>query len=72
LRAASQGELKGILNYTDAPLVSSDFNHDPASGTVDAGLTRVNGALVKVCAWYDNEWGFSHRMLDTAMALARA
>jgi len=70
LRQAAGGELKGILNYTEAPLVSSDFNHDPASGTVDAGLTRVNGTLVKVCAWYDNEWGFSHRMLDTAMALA--
>lgn len=72
LKEASQGELKGILNYTEEPLVSGDFNHDPASSTVDAGLTKVNGALVKVLAWYDNEWGFSSRMLDTAVALAKA
>ncbi len=72
LKAASQGELKGILNYCDGPLVSSDFNHDPASSTYDATLTKVIGRLVKVCAWYDNEWGFSNRMLDTTVALANA
>ncbi|MEJ2602268.1 MAG: type I glyceraldehyde-3-phosphate dehydrogenase [Gammaproteobacteria bacterium] len=73
LKEASEGELKGILAYNDAPLVSVDFNHDPASSTYDATLTKVmQGTLVKVCAWYDNEWGFSNRMLDTALALARA
>ena len=73
LRAASQGELKGILNYSDGPLVSVDFNHDPASSTYDATLTKViDGTLVKVCSWYDNEWGFSNRMLDTALAWSRA
>jgi glyceraldehyde 3-phosphate dehydrogenase len=73
LRAASEGALKGILDYTEEPLVSVDFNHNPASGTVDAQLTKVlNGTLVKVCAWYDNEWGFSNRMLDTTLAWARA
>ena len=69
LRSASQGELKGILNYSDGPLVSVDFNHDPASSTYDATLTKIiDGTLVKVCSWYDNEWGFSNRMLDTALA----
>jgi glyceraldehyde 3-phosphate dehydrogenase len=73
LRAASEGALKGILDYTEEPLVSVDFNHNPASGTVDAQLTKVlEGTLVKVCAWYDNEWGFSNRMLDTTLAWARA
>jgi len=72
LRAASQSELKGILAYTDEPLVSIDFNHDPASSTVDAALTKVSGRLAKVCAWYDNEWGFSNRMLDTTLAFANA
>jgi glyceraldehyde 3-phosphate dehydrogenase len=73
LRAASQGELKGILNYSDGPLVSVDFNHDPASSTYDATLTKIiDGTLVKVCSWYDNEWGFSNRMLDTALAWSRA
>ena len=73
LRSASQGELKGILNYSDGPLVSVDFNHDPASSTYDATLTKViDGTLVKVCSWYDNEWGFSNRMLDTALAWSRA
>ena len=72
LRAASNGALKGILEYTEEPLVSVDFNHHPASGTVDAQLTKVlDGTLVKVCAWYDNEWGFSNRMLDTTLAWAR-
>ena len=71
LKAAAEGELKGVLAYTDAPLVSIDFNHDPASSTYDASLTKVlGGTLVKVCAWYDNEWGFSNRMLDTAQVMA--
>ncbi|SOZ08443.1 type I glyceraldehyde-3-phosphate dehydrogenase [Cupriavidus taiwanensis] len=72
LQAAAQGELKGILDYNAAPLVSVDFNHNAASSTFDATLTKVNGTLVKVSAWYDNEWGFSNRMLDTAVALAGA
>jgi glyceraldehyde 3-phosphate dehydrogenase len=73
LKEASEGELKGVLAYNDEPLVSIDFNHDPASSTYDAGLTKVmQGTLVKVCAWYDNEWGFSNRMLDTALALVNA
>jgi len=71
--AASEGELKGVLAYNDEPLVSVDFNHDPASSTFDAGLTKVmQGTLVKVCAWYDNEWGFSNRMLDTAIVFHNA
>ena len=62
-----------FLGYTDEPLVSIDFNHSPLSATVDAGMTRVcGGNLVKVCAWYDNEWGFSNRMLDTTIALMNA
>ncbi len=73
LHAAADGTLKGILDYTEEPLVSIDFNHNPASGTVDAQLTKVlDGTLVKVCAWYDNEWGFSNRMLDTTLAWSRA
>jgi len=73
LRAAANGHLKGVLAYNDEPLVSADFNHDPASSTYDATLTKViDGTLVKVCAWYDNEWGFSNRMLDTALAWSRA
>jgi len=73
MKAASEGELKGILNYNTEPLVSSDFNHDPASSTFDASLTKVaEGTLVKVCSWYDNEWGFSNRMLDTTLAWSRA
>jgi len=70
--AADAGPLAGILNYNTAPLVSVDFNHDPASSTFDATLTKVSGRLVKVSAWYDNEWGFSNRMLDTAIALMAA
>jgi glyceraldehyde 3-phosphate dehydrogenase len=70
---ASQNELKGVLAYCDEPLVSIDFNHDPASSTYDSTLTKVmQGTLVKVVSWYDNEWGFSNRMLDTTMALANA
>jgi glyceraldehyde 3-phosphate dehydrogenase len=73
LRAAANGRLKGVLAYSDEPLVSADFNHDPASSTYDSTLTKViDGTLVKVCAWYDNEWGFSNRMLDTALAWSRA
>jgi glyceraldehyde 3-phosphate dehydrogenase len=73
MKEASEGELKGVLAYNDEPLVSVDFNHDPASSTYDAGLTKVmEGTFVKVCSWYDNEWGFSNRMLDTAVALVNA
>ena len=73
LKAASDGPLNGVLAYNDGPLVSIDFNHDPASSTYDATLTKVmGGSLVKVCSWYDNEWGFSNRMLDTTLALMNA
>ncbi|MCF6202901.1 MAG: type I glyceraldehyde-3-phosphate dehydrogenase [Methylococcaceae bacterium] len=73
LTSASNGSLKGILNINDKPLVSIDFNHDPASSTYDKSLTKVvNGRLVKVLSWYDNEWGFSNRMLDTTIALMNA
>ncbi|MDX1516221.1 MAG: type I glyceraldehyde-3-phosphate dehydrogenase [Woeseiaceae bacterium] len=73
LKKASEGPLKGVLAYNDAPLVSADFNHNPASSTYDATLTKViDGTLVKVIAWYDNEWGFSNRMLDTTVALMKA
>ena len=73
VKAAAGGQLQGILAYSDAPLVSVDFNHDPASSTYDATLTKViEGTMVKVCSWYDNEWGFSNRMLDTTLAWSRA
>jgi len=73
VKAAAAGPLKGVLNYTEAQLVSIDYNHDPASSTYDATLTKIiDGNLVKVCSWYDNEWGFSNRMLDTALAWAKA
>ena len=73
LKAASEGELKGILGYNTEPLVSIDFNHDPRSSIFDSTQTRViGGTLVKVLAWYDNEWGFSNRMLDTTLALVNA
>jgi glyceraldehyde 3-phosphate dehydrogenase len=73
LKAASEDELKGVLDYNDGPLVSIDFNHNPASSIYDATLTKVmGGTLVKVCSWYDNEWGFSNRMLDTTIALVNA
>jgi len=73
MKDASEGALKGVLAYNDEPLVSVDFNHDPASSTYDAGLTKVmEGTLVKVLSWYDNEWGFSCRMLDTTVALMNA
>ena len=73
VKAAAAGPLKGVLAYTEAPLVSVDYNHDPASSTYDATLTKViDGTIVKVCSWYDNEWGFSNRMLDTALAWSKA
>ena len=71
VQAASEGDLNGVLAYTEEPLVSIDFNHHPASSIFDAGLTKVSGNLVKICTWYDNEWGFSNRMLDTTLAFAR-
>lgn len=70
--ASESGPLAGILGYNKAPLVSSDFNHDPRSSIFEATLTKVSGRLVKVSAWYDNEWGFSNRMLDTSVALMAA
>jgi len=73
LKAASDDPLKGVLAYNDGPLVSIDFNHDPASSTYDSTLTKVmGGSLVKVCSWYDNEWGFSNRMIDTTLAMMKA
>jgi len=72
MRDAADGELKGILAYSKEQLVSVDFNHNPVSSTYDATLTRVIGRLVKVCSWYDNEWGFANRMLDAALALHNA
>jgi len=71
LKAAADGPMKGVLDYTDQPLVSSDFNHYSASSTVDSLETAVlEGKLVRVLSWYDNEWGFSNRMIDTAGAMA--
>jgi glyceraldehyde 3-phosphate dehydrogenase len=73
LRTAANGPLKHILAYTDEQLVSVDYNHDAHSSIYDATMTRIiDGNLVKVCAWYDNEWGFSNRMIDTALAWSRA
>ena len=73
MKAAAAGALKGVLEYSDEPLVSSDFNHNAASSTFDATMTKVSdGTLVKACSWYDNEWGFSNRMLDTTVALMGA
>jgi glyceraldehyde 3-phosphate dehydrogenase len=73
LRDASNGELKGVLAYNEAPLVSIDFNHNPASSIYDSTLTKVmGGTCVKLISWYDNEWGFSNRMLDTTVALMAA
>jgi glyceraldehyde 3-phosphate dehydrogenase len=73
IKEASEGSMKGVLNYTEKQLVSIDYNHDPASSTYDATMTRVSeGTLVKVCSWYDNEWGFSNRMLDTTIAWSKA
>ena len=71
LKAAAEGPLKGVLAYTDEPLVSIDFNHDSASSTIDSLETAViDGKLVRVLSWYDNEWGFSNRMVDTAGVMA--
>ena len=73
MKAASEsGPLAGLLGYNKSPLVSIDFNHDPRSSVFEATLTQVSGRLVKVSSWYDNEWGFSNRMLDTTMALMAA
>ena len=73
LKAASEGSLKGILEYNDKPLVSVDFNHNPASSIYESSLTKVmEGNFVKVLSWYDNEWGFSNRMIDTTIALHNA
>ena len=73
LTAASEGPLKGILVINKLPLVSVDFNHNPASSIYEAHSTYVlNGNFVKVLSWYDNEWGFSNRMLDTTVALVNA
>ena len=70
--AAANGPLKGILGVNDKPLVSSDFNHDPRSSIFDLkGTTVVDGTFCRVVAWYDNEWGFSNRMSDTAVAMGR-
>jgi glyceraldehyde 3-phosphate dehydrogenase len=72
LKAAAEGPLKGILAYSEEPLVSIDYNHNPASSTVDSLETAVlEGKLVRILSWYDNEWGFSNRMVDTAAAMAR-
>lgn len=72
MKEASEGVLKGILTYNTEQLVSVDFNHNPASSNFDSTLTKVSGRLVKVSSWYDNEWGFSSRMLDTTVALMSA
>jgi len=72
MKRAAQQELKGILGTTDAPNVSIDFNHDPHSSTFHMDQTKVmNGTLVRVLSWYDNEWGFSNRMADTAVAMGK-
>ena len=73
VKAASEGALKDILGYNSKPLVSIDFNHNPHSSVFDETLTKVTGGtFVKVCSWYDNEWGFSNRMLDMTIALMNA
>jgi glyceraldehyde 3-phosphate dehydrogenase len=73
MQEAAAGAMHGIIAYNEAPLVSIDFNHDAHSATFDATLTKcIDGTLVKVCAWYDNEWGFSNRMLDTTLAWSKA
>ena len=73
IRAAADGPMKGVLGYTDEPLVSIDFNHDPHSSIFHMDQTKVmDGTMVRILTWYDNEWGFSNRMSDTAIALANA
>ena len=69
LKIAAEGELKGILDYSDKPLVSCDYNHNAHSSNFDSLQTKVNGSLVKVMSWYDNEWGFCNRMLDNTLAI---
>jgi glyceraldehyde 3-phosphate dehydrogenase len=72
LKAAAEGPLKGILEYCEAPLVSHDFNGNPASSIIDALTTNViGGNMVKVISWYDNEWGYSNRLLDLVRYVAR-
>ena len=72
LKAASEGALKGVLDYSDEPLVSIDYNHCAASSTIDSlETTVIDGQLVRVLSWYDNEWGFSNRMVDTAGAMGK-
>jgi glyceraldehyde 3-phosphate dehydrogenase len=72
IKAAADGPMKGVLGYTTAPNVSMDFNHDPHSSIFHIDQTKVmDGVLVSVLSWYDNEWGFSNRMADTAVAMAR-
>jgi len=72
IRAAADGKLKGVLGYTDKPLVSSDFNHDPHSSIFHCDQTKVmDGTMVRILTWYDNEWGFSNRMADTAVAMGK-
>jgi len=72
MKAASEGELRGILDYNTEPLVSADFNHAAASCSFDAPQTKViDGQLARVMGWYDNEWGFSNRMADTAALFGR-
>jgi glyceraldehyde 3-phosphate dehydrogenase len=72
LKAAADGALGSVLSYCDQPLVSADFNHIAYSSNFDSLQTRVNGSMVKVMAWYDNEWGFSNRMLDNSLVLLTA
>jgi glyceraldehyde 3-phosphate dehydrogenase len=72
VKVAAENELKSVLSYCDKPLVSADYNHIPFSSNFDALQTKVNGSLVKVMAWYDNEWGFCNRMLDNSLALLNA
>ena len=72
IKAAAEGPLKGVLGVTDQPNVSIDFNHDPHSATFHLDQTKViDGTMVRILAWYDNEWGFSNRMADTAVAMAK-
>jgi glyceraldehyde 3-phosphate dehydrogenase len=72
IKTASEKAMRGVLEFNEEPLVSVDFNHQPASSIFDSTQTRVNGRMVKVMAWYDNEWGFSNRMLDNTLALMDA
>jgi len=73
LLTAAKGHFRGIVDYTELPLVSIDFNHDPHSAIVDGTQTRVSGQhLIKTLVWCDNEWGFANRMLDTTLAMAKS